>query len=233
MAEENTTPDVDLVRDSLEYYDKNTEKYKNILNKITYVKFKESINDHEHNYIYLYDEDKKELFNSRYEYIGLYEPSPRGFGQTSEPSPRGFGQTSEPSNTQHYLSIWTWGWAVPNFNKKNTTIIRKLLMYGTELDPLQNFLKSELITSRFKINNLIQLDIHAAIASYLSKKPIIFKMKKFKNIDIQNNLTNIKYPKYFSRITPETTTNISEISDNPEEQYVEYFLFLLDSDNIK
>ena len=55
MAEENVTPDIDLVRDSLEFYDKNTEKYKKLIDKITYVKFEESINDHEHNYIYLGD----------------------------------------------------------------------------------------------------------------------------------------------------------------------------------
>ena len=148
MAEENTTPDIDLVRDSLEFYDKNTEKYKKIIDNVTFVKFEESINDHEHNYIYLYDEDKNELFNSRYEYIGLFEPK---------------------------INIWTWAWAIPAINKKNTSIVRKLLMYGTELDPQQNFLKSELITSRFKINNNIQLDIHASIASYLSKKQVVFK----------------------------------------------------------
>lgn len=193
MTEENTNPDIDLIKDSLEYYDKNTEKYKNILDKVYYVKFKESINDHEHNYIYLYDEDKKELFSSRYEYIGLYEPK---------------------------NNIWTWGWAIPTFVKKNTNIIRKILMYGTELEPHQHFLKSELITSRFRINNNIQLDIHASIASYLSKKSVIFRMKQFKNVIIDNNLINIKNPNYFSE-------------DNPSSDYTEYFLFLLDNDNIK
>ena len=57
-------------------------------------------------------------------------------------------------------------------------------------------------------------------------------MKKFKNTDIQNNLTNIKYPKYFSKISSDTTAQTSENSVNPEEQYIEYFLFLLDTDNI-
>jgi len=208
MTEENTTPDVDLIRDSLEYYDKNLEKYKNVLDKITYVKFKESINDYEHNYIYLYDEDKKEMFNSKYEFIGLYEP-----------------------NKETDINIWTWGWAVSSFSKKNTNIIRKLLMYGTELDPLQQFLKAELITSRFKINHKIQLDIHTSIASYLSKKPVVFKMKNFKNVNIVNNLTNIIYPKYFTRAT--TLSELSNDNNNLEKEYIEYYLFLLDTDNIK
>ena len=208
MSEENITPDVDLIRDALEFYDKNTEKYKNIIDKIIYVKFKESINEHEHNYIYVYDENKKELFSSRYEYIGLYEP-----------------------NKDTSFNIWTWGWAIPSLSKKNTIIIRKLLMYGTELDPKQNFLKSELITSRFKINNEIQLDIHLSIASYLSKKAVIFKMKQFKNVSIENNLTNIKYPAYFSKITSTESTDTSLLS--PDENYIIYYLFLLDTDNIK
>ena len=198
MAEENVTPDIDLVRDSLEFYDKNTEKYKKLIDKITYVKFEESINDHEHNYIYLYDEDKKELLNSRYEHIGLYEPK---------------------------INIWTWAWAIPAINKKNTNIVRKLLMYGTELDSQQNFLKSELITSRFKINNSIQLDIHASIASYLSKKPMIFKMKQFKNKEIKNNLINIKYPDYSKKIL----TSDIDVNEQSTEDYIEYYLFLLDN----
>ena len=198
MAEENTTPDIDLVRDSLEFYDKNTEKYKKIIDNVTFVKFEESINDHEHNYIYLYDEDKNELFNSRYEYIGLFEPK---------------------------INIWTWAWAIPAINKKNTNIVRKLLMYGTELDSQQNFLKSELITSRFKINNSIQLDIHASIASYLSKKPMIFKMKQFKNKEIKNNLINIKYPDYSKKIL----TSDIDVNEQSTEDYIEYYLFLLDN----
>ena len=43
------------------------------------------------------DEDKKELLSSRYEYIGLYEPK---------------------------INIWTWAWAIPAINKKNTNFKR-------------------------------------------------------------------------------------------------------------
>jgi len=98
-------------------------------------------------------------------------------------------------------------------------------MYGTELDSQQNFLKSELITSRFKINNSIQLDIHASIASYLSKKPMIFKMKQFKNKEIKNNLINIKYPDYSKKIL----TSDIDVNEQSTEDYIEYYLFLLDN----
>jgi len=191
MSQENSTPDIELVKDSLEYYDKNTEKYKKKLDEITYVKFKQTNNDHEHNYIYLYNEDKKELYKSKYEYIGLYEPQ---------------------------INIWTWAWAVPTFSKKNTVIIRKLLMYGTELDPSSHFLKSELITSRFRINNQVQLDIHASIASYIAKKPYVLRMKQYKNPLIEDDLINIKIPQYFRENSEE----------NNVEEYTEYYIFLLD-----
>lgn len=202
MSEENISSDVELVRNSLEYYDKNTELYKKYIDKINYVKFKQSNNDYEHNYIHMYDVDKKELFSSRFEYIGMYEPQ---------------------------VSIWTWAWAIPSFVKKNTNIIRKILMYGTELEPEQYFLKSELITSRFRINNNIQLDMHASIASYLSKKPIIFRMKQYKNISVDNNLIDIQNPVYFK--SNESTNNDS--NDFSNNEYIEYFIFLLDIDNIK
>ena len=57
----------------------------------------------------------------------------------------------------------------------NTNYIsRKILNYGLDLDTNQNFLKTELVTSRFTVSNLLQLDIHVAIASYLTKIPNIY-----------------------------------------------------------
>ena len=49
------------------------------------------------------------------------------------------------------------------------------------LDPTDK-LKSLLINSRYKLNNKIQLDIHIALASYLTKINIIFPLvEKDKN----------------------------------------------------
>ena len=56
-------------------------------------------------------------------------------------------------------------------------MLRNILNYGLNLDPIteNTFLKTELITSRFRINDPVQLDVHIAISSYLSKVPFIFK----------------------------------------------------------
>ena len=189
MAEETVSPDIELVKDSLDFYDRNQEIYKKNLDDINYIRFKQASTEIEHNILYLYNENKEEIYKTKYEYIGIYEPT---------------------------INVWTWAWAIPTLSKKNTNIIRKLLMYGTELDPSSYFLKSELITSRFRINNEIQLDIHCSIASYLSKKPVVFKLKHYKNVNIEDNLINIKSPEYASGDV--------EIND-----YSEIYLFLLDS----
>ena len=171
-----------IVTDALEYYDKNNEKYREKFKNIRFTKFVENNNDMEHNVIIMYDNNKKELFRSRYEVIGLFNST---------------------------TNIWTWAWAIPSFRKNNTNIVRKIMNYGAELDPQTRFLKMELITSRFRISNNVQLDIHASIASYLSKNPIIY-----------NHYTNIQL-KNISGYTDVKKIN----SDN----YTLYFLFLLDS----
>src|ERR1700744_639366 len=125
---------ITLVSDSLEYYDLNSEKYNNLFKNVKYVKFSDASNDMEHNMIFLYDDHKNEILKSRYEIIGLF------------------------NNT---TSTWTWAWSIASFRKNTTFIARKILNYGTELDPDSKFLKTELITSRFQIASDIQLDIHA------------------------------------------------------------------------
>jgi hypothetical protein len=66
---------------------------------------------------------------------------------------------------------------MPMSKSKNSTYLsRKLLNYGLDIDNEELIqLKSELITSRFKIKNTLQLDIHLALAGYLCKNPIIYK----------------------------------------------------------
>ena len=53
MAEETVSPDIELVKDSLEFYDKNQEIYKKKLDNITYIRFKEASTEIEHNMLYL------------------------------------------------------------------------------------------------------------------------------------------------------------------------------------
>ena len=149
----------DIVKDSLKYYDFNNEKYKNIMKRIKFIKFYKDSNDIIRcvRLIFL-DKKMNELFRSRVEVLGKYY-------------------------TQY--NTWIWGWSIPDINSYLTTIIRKVFLYGTDIhteDKRTNlFLKNELITSRFKIDSNIQIDIHCAISSYLSKIPLVFRWYNFPN----------------------------------------------------
>ena len=151
---------VNVVNDALKYYDSNNEKFKKVKKKIKYVKKIRQKNNSDVNLdstqIVFYDEDKNELFTSRIEIIGKY---------------------------YNDIKTWVWGWSLPNINKSLTTIIRKVFLYGTDINIDDNqsnvLLKHELVTSRFRIENDVQIDIHCAIASYLAKKPFIFMWNEF------------------------------------------------------
>jgi len=138
-----------IVSKSLEYYDKNLElnnkKYFNKINNIKFIK-SNSNNDMEKNKIEFYY-NKKKLYSFKYEEIGSY---------------------------YNKSKLWVWAWADPKLKKKENYISRKILNYGLDLDTNQQFLKTELITSRFIVNNLLQLDIHVSLASYLTKIPNIY-----------------------------------------------------------
>lgn len=180
---------------ALEYYDKNNEKYDVFFKKIHYYKIVKGSTDLEYSYFYLYDENKNEILKSRYENIGLY------------------------NNRSH---TWAWAWSIPRFTKNTTTIARKIINYGMDLPNDSTFLKTELITSRFRITNPIQLDMHIAIASYLSKKPLVYRFnvytKKiyFSDASSSDDLIDITQP----------------VSEEEKENYVTYFVFLLDENTI-
>jgi hypothetical protein len=146
---------VDIIKDALEYYDQNNEKYEKIKKKIKYAKFiKGDADDIERLRFTFYDKDKKELFTSRIELLGKYYTN---------------------------LHVWIWGWAMARIEKFASTIIRKVFFYGTDImihGKEDIALKNELITSRFKVTSDVQIDMHCAIASYLAKKPFIFGMKE-------------------------------------------------------
>lgn len=85
-------------------------------------------------------------------------------------------------------SIWMWGWMVPEFLYNETTIVRKLLNYGLKINPSlvssvpddKLYLKTQLVNSRFLLNDEFQLELHLAISSYLAKdnfKFIYYKRK--------------------------------------------------------
>lgn len=166
------TPSTSLVSDALKYYDENSERYMKIRKSIKYRKHKNMCEEEcagsntnptmnniktDHRAHSFYDKDKNILFTSRTELVGKY-----------------FTESG----------VWVWGWALPMTQKSDATIIRKLFMYGTDINAYNNdsddfekiLLKVALITSRTLITDVIQIDIYCALASYLSKHPFIIPM---------------------------------------------------------
>lgn len=135
---------IELVRDALDYYDNNNLKYTNFMNTVRYIKAIPVKNSRVK--LELYDSDNNFIITIEIESLGMYN-----------------------NNT----STWIWAWAQSNYQKENIIISRKILNYGLDLEAQYRFLKTELITSRFRISTYVQSDVHIAIASYLAKKPFI------------------------------------------------------------
>lgn len=173
-----------VVAKALEYYDANNEIYNKLINKVGFVRYKDGKNDQEKNEIYLFDKDDNLIFKSHYEYLGMY---------------------------RNIESVWIWSWSIPSFLRKNTDMSRKILNYGLEQQD-NIFLKGELVNSRTKVTNVIQIDIKVALTSYLSKQPMIL---------------NIKYPEGadYGKI-------VKNININSETDDVYYFLYILDYKDI-
>jgi len=180
----------EIVRNSLEYLDNNKSKYKSYLNKIEYYSLEFLYGDLERHKIIFYDKNKNKLFETEYEIIGVYN---------------------------NFAKTWAWSWSIANFSKNEVYLARKILMYGLDIVPDKDtiFLKSELITSRFRISNPIQLDIHVGLASYLSKIPFIFKL--YIPTNLNENLEGNLYPIL--------TDDDFSFFDNTNFQI--YYLFLL------
>lgn len=95
--------------------------------------------------------------------------------------------------------IWMWAWMIPEFLYKETILVRKLLNYGLKIEPMKDmmltgnnkrgntdqmlYLKTQLVNSRFLLDNKFQLDLHLSIATYLVKENIKFIYPREKIID--------------------------------------------------
>lgn len=148
----------DLVVNSLEYYDKNTEKYSKLFSKVKYLSVKKTNNDIDKDTVTFYDSNMHELFHSKYEFLGTYDNDSK---------------------------VWLWAWAQPLAQKKSNEKGREILNYGLNIDARSNpdriFLKTKLITSRIRLPDPIQLDTHIAICSYISKSIVVFNYYEYKS----------------------------------------------------
>jgi hypothetical protein len=88
--------------------------------------------------------------------------------------------------------IWIWSWLVPSYSYNHILYTKKLLDYGIKINPEKvdtSFLwiKTQLVNSRFLLDDSLQLDIHLAIISYLLKDnfdfvyPVTKQMTENKN----------------------------------------------------
>lgn len=81
-------------------------------------------------------------------------------------------------------NIWMWSWMLPTLFHNETELIIDLLTYGLKISPTKSnnidpnpyelYLKTQLVNSRFLINNKFQLELHLSLASYLLKKKFKF-----------------------------------------------------------
>ncbi len=180
-----------LILNSLKYYDVNNEKYLNFFNKVAYYRILEGVNDLDHHQIIFYDKNKAEFYRTKYEILGCYHKD---------------------------IKLWIWGWILGS-KKSEIIISRKLLNYGLDLEKEFNFLKMELITSKFRLISDFQLDIHISIASYISKNPLIFKLVTSTDI----------HDKYTEYLVNDPTTEIHKyVSQDISSKEEIFYLYLLD-----
>ena len=154
-----------LIPLSLEYYDKNKKEYNEFIKNIDKIERIQTDKDMEKNKIIFYNKKNKVLLESEYEIIGIFYKK---------------------------FNAWIWSWAMPTLKKNEVMISRKLLNYALDIDINREensqfrYIKTELITSRTRVTNKLQLDIYLALVSYLSKKKFIYK-RRFHLSDEPNN----------------------------------------------
>jgi len=182
-----------ILLDSLEYFDKNTEKYENFRQQIKYIKCTRE-NDG-FLYIYLYDKDKNLLHDSKFTII----------------------------SSCYDNEIWNWAWNMPLiiFKKNDISIIKKILLWtldytnysvfedinDDQIEKKKNFfdtlsIKSFFTTSKFIINHPFEIEFCLSVVSYLSKIKFIFEINNLILIDlgkildidiIKNNPDSLKF----------------------------------------
>jgi len=186
-----------IILDALNYYDKNKELFSLFLANVKYVSFIPNENDLVHNSIVFYDENKKVILKSRIEILGSFN---------------------------NFSRTWIWAWSNPNNHKNLVYTSKKILNYGLDIVPTieTKFLKAELITSRFRISDIVQLDIHIAIASYISKLPLVFNFYEFPEIIIAEPEFKQNIPGIYKILKPKYDDDV----------YAIISFFILDYDKI-
>lgn len=181
----------DIIKNAFEYYDENQMKYYDTIKKFKYYIIDKA--DPSNRTITFYDKKKDELLKTSYQVIGKFDVK---------------------------QSIWTWGWSLGDASKEIIDTSRKVLNFGLDLDPTNNIsLKTELITSRFRVTHITQIDMHVSVASFLSKKTFVYKLPIYgetnanQQLDVGMSIRKIKTNKenivniYYLILTTESHTD--------------------------
>lgn len=166
---------MNILAKAMEHYDDQRKKYQKLTKKINFIRLILKTSDIERSEIAFYDKDQKEMFKSKFEFVGSYFKNEK---------------------------MWIWAWGIYYYSKNESYLSRKILNYGLDIQVAQQktlnknlikdyqdvFLKFELVTPRFVINNIVQLDIHIALCSYISRVPFIIPLpvSLAKNINPEN-----------------------------------------------
>lgn len=193
-----------VVAKALEYYDLNREKYMHLFKKVKYITFISRQDELKRDVVMMYDDNMDLVYSLHYEVLGMYTNVTR---------------------------TWQWAWSHSAFPKKKTKVSRDILNYAFDLD-YQNFsfLKTQLVNSKFKIDISSQLDIHAAIGSYLSKNPIVYPYVHYSEMDMRQVVDDSGDSKLLNVDKTEGSTklNLGRVMDKGElgDEYVVYYLIL-------
>ena len=85
-------------------------------------------------------------------------------------------------------NIWIWAWMIPQCSHTETIFVKKLLNYGLKIDTSilhghvydKLYIKTQLVNSRFLIEDNYQLELQLAISHYLAKDNIKFIYPRIK-----------------------------------------------------
>jgi hypothetical protein len=148
-----------FIKDALEYYDNSNDCNMSYINKIKHIQFINKDTDIESDTINFYNSDNEIVLTTKYEILGIYYSKNK---------------------------TWTWGWALPWIYKNKTNTVKKLLDYGyniTGKSDIDLFIKSLIVSSTYKLNNIQQLDIIRAITIYLTKSGELYSKKEYVDSD--------------------------------------------------
>ena len=135
-----------LIQDAFEYYDKNMIENDEKYRTYEYVSYEDTPNT-----LIFYDKNNNKVNQTTYEIIG---------------------------QIMYSSGVWIWGWSNSRLDKLHIPTSKRLLEYGLELENIlrSRILKTALITSRIYITSPIQIEMFVALASFLSKRPFVYRL---------------------------------------------------------